>query len=179
MNLANRYSRNWEGDTSTQGHGEPVFSPISGKVVRFDPDTNGLIIADEAGHVIGVRHMKLARNPDGGLPWKKGDEVKAGQMLGTLDNVGAGPNHLHFEVGKLDKKSGQVNLEDPYSPDAKGFPSGSGPWAKWRYKEYNENTEAEKNITAGSYEIKDATPVGRARSSYGRFSSSKYQRRSS
>ncbi len=55
--------KNWQGETETKGRGEPVFAPISGKVVRFDPDTNGLIIAGEAGHAIGVRHMKLARNP--------------------------------------------------------------------------------------------------------------------
>ncbi len=55
--------KNWEGKGDTKGRGEPVFAPISGKVVRFDPKDNGLIIADEAGHAIGVRHMKLGRNP--------------------------------------------------------------------------------------------------------------------
>ncbi len=161
--MGNQGFKNWQGDTKTKGRGEPVFAPISGKVVRFDPVTNGLIIADDAGHAIGVRHMKLGRNPDAGLPWKEGDDVKPGQMLGFMDSAGVPKKeayHLHFEVGKWDHKHGQLTLEDPYARDAKGFPSGSGEWAKWWYKEYNENKEANKNITAGSYELKDTAPVG-------------------
>ena len=124
--------KNWEGDTETKGQGEPVFAPISGKVVRFDPETNGLIIADEDGHAIGVRHMTLARNPDTKQPWKEGDEVRPGQLHGFMDSVGVRDKrayHLHFEVGRWDEKSGRVIREDPYSPTTGGIRVRS--WAKW------------------------------------------------
>ena len=95
-----------------------------------------MTIADKDGHAIGVRHMKLAINPDTGLPWKEGDEVKPGKLLGYMDSEGA-PNkqayHLHFEVGKWNKDTEQLTYEDPYTLDAKGQPSASNPWAKWWY----------------------------------------------
>ena len=112
--------KNPQGETARHGLGEPVRSPIEGKIIRIDKADNGLIIADKDGNVIGVRHMKLANNPrdKDGNPlkpedahkqrvWKTGDTVKVGDTLGYIDNVGAGTGST---------RQGQ----DEYSPSRRG-----------------------------------------------------------
>ena len=93
--------KNAQGETARHGLGEPVRSPIEGKIIRIDEKANGLIIADQDGNVIGVRHMKRANNPrdkdgnplkpedaDKQREWQRGDIVKTDDTLGFIHNIG-------------------------------------------------------------------------------------------
>ncbi len=122
--------KNPQGETARHGLGEPVRSPIEGKIIRVDEKTNGLIIADKDGNVIGVRHMKLANNPrdKDGNPlkpedahkqrvWKTGDAVKVGDTLGFINNIGAEDDEEKTKIKKgetvkdTEKKNIHVHLE--------------------------------------------------------------------
>ncbi|HMK34174.1 MAG TPA: hypothetical protein VK463_03835 [Desulfomonilaceae bacterium] len=123
----------------TRGKGEPVCTPIRGKIIRVDkePDflwnpktklrdipnrdadkVSGVIIAQvdaqgnevPDGYVVGLRHMEGMEKWRG----KEGALVEAGTQIGTMSDIGSsGAVHLHAEFGKRAGNGVITWLQDP------------------------------------------------------------------
>lgn len=91
--------------------GAPIFAAGSGKVVfaqKAGDGANGVIIQHD-GVATMYWHMQ-----DGSLRVKVGDEVKAGQQIGSSGDTGhAFGCHLHFEVRPGTDWGNQDNVTDP------------------------------------------------------------------
>jgi murein DD-endopeptidase MepM/ murein hydrolase activator NlpD len=69
--------------------GTPVYSPISGRIIRSVPNNGGVVIwNDQMGISISFWHLNVSSSIN------VGQDIAEGTLLGTTDNL----NHLHKEV---------------------------------------------------------------------------------
>ncbi|MCB9917422.1 MAG: M23 family metallopeptidase [Planctomycetes bacterium] len=87
----------------TPTEGAPVSSPVSGRVLAVTDDapetpserTNEILIRGDDGRILLFSHLRGGR----ALPWRPGDRVEVGAVLGHIGMSGhtEGP-HLHVEL---------------------------------------------------------------------------------
>lgn len=97
---ASRTHGTHEGEDYIAEPNESIFSPISGKVIRFpfpyasDQRYTGILIQNE-NYSVKIFYMKASVNA--------GEIVQAGQVIGTAQNIAAKysspmTNHIHVEM---------------------------------------------------------------------------------
>lgn len=97
--------------------GTVIKSPVEGTVERFgDPygtrKYSVIWIKTEGGRRVGL-HYVSPKGKDGKALVKKGDQIKAGQIIGTLQDIGKSKkgmqNHLHLTIRKGSTKGPEID----------------------------------------------------------------------
>ena len=80
----------------TSGGNPPVFSPIKGKVVGFDPNNNAVVIRDEDGYDHVFMHFNKSPKVDINAEVNPGDHL--GDMGDFVNGKNNGQPHVHYEI---------------------------------------------------------------------------------
>lgn len=118
---------------------EPLYSPISGTVVRIIPDPRNkrqtgqcILVQDAWGSIHVFTHMKT-------MNFREGQFAKRGEILGITGNTGyitSGP-HLHYEViTKRPHSAGDEVMVRTFDR-FKGYSTDPVPYDRDLYKSFN------------------------------------------
>lgn len=99
--------------------GTPIIAAGPGKILRCGTSPRGMWIQIDHGKVgkFGNVHTFYQHLDSYSRPWKKGDKVLSGQLLGTMGgdpSTGQKLRHLHFELWK--PVVGKSNNDWPVNP---------------------------------------------------------------
>jgi uncharacterized protein YraI len=99
--------------TDSATAGQPVYSPVDGKVRWTERGSGGISIDMENGYAAAIFHITV----DGGLSW--GDPVAQGQYIGYISGPGGDGNmgfdHLHFSLWASDDGGNWSRVAVPFT----------------------------------------------------------------